>query len=125
MSPDYRLAPKHRYPLGLQDVVDVYLAISGQIESNLNKVLPNVKPKKIICMGDSAGGHFCFALSRVLAELKIELPKELVVFFPCGPPSMGSRYPSRIFQMIDTVLPPAPSFGFSDMYCSGNALTHC
>lgn len=57
LCPDYRLAPEHPFPAGLQDCLAVYRAL-------LDEGYP---PGRIALSGDSAGGGMCLAL---LGEVK-------------------------------------------------------
>ena len=63
--PDYRLAPEHRYPAALEDVVGAY---RGLLELGFDR---------IVLAGDSAGGGLAFALlERILTE---DLPRPLCI----------------------------------------------
>jgi acetyl esterase/lipase len=64
ISVDYRLAPEVKYPGGLEDV-----------ERALNHLVNNaatfgVNPKKIVLMGDSAGGNLVAAVTQRLRSKK-------------------------------------------------------
>lgn len=69
---DYRLAPEHRFPAGLDDAVAGYrwLLSSG------------VDPKRIAVAGDSAGGGMTLALALRLRDAGEPLPACLVCLSP-------------------------------------------
>ncbi len=69
---DYRLAPEHPYPAGLDDAVAGYRAL---IERGL-------KPERIAVAGDSAGGNLTFALALRLKAIDVALPGALVCLSP-------------------------------------------
>lgn len=59
---NYRKAPEHPFPAGLDDAIDVYME------------LLNLGHKNIIIGGDSAGGGLCLALMQKLRASEIEMP---------------------------------------------------
>jgi epsilon-lactone hydrolase len=71
-SVDYRLAPEHHFPAGLEDAVAGY-----------HWLLSNgVEPRNISVMGDSAGGGMTLALALRLREGGAPLPACLVCLSP-------------------------------------------
>ncbi|KAJ3023954.1 UNVERIFIED_CONTAM: hypothetical protein HDU68_008396 [Siphonaria sp. JEL0065] len=59
LSIDYRLAPEYVFPLALHDAISAYAFLtSPPPELNLKKC----NPKKVVIMGDSAGGGLSLAL---------------------------------------------------------------
>lgn len=72
IMPDYRLAPKHKFPAGLNDCVVAYehLLDSG------------VKPEQIAIMGDSAGGNFTFATMAEIIRKQLPMPSCAVALSP-------------------------------------------
>lgn len=68
LSVQYRLAPDHPFPAALQDATEVY-----------EELLKRYSPKRIIFMGDSAGGGLALAATLRLREKKVPLPAALVL----------------------------------------------
>jgi acetyl esterase/lipase len=75
ISVDYRLAPEVKYPGGLEDV-----------ERALNHLVNNaatfgVNPKKIVLMGDSAGGNLVAAVTqRLRSKNDIQLAGQVLLY---------------------------------------------
>lgn len=72
--PEYRLAPEHVLPAAIEDCVNVYkwLIEDGKYD-----------PKKIIFMGDSAGGNLVFSTTlKILEENQLPTPGKLVALSP-------------------------------------------
>ena len=69
---DYRLAPEHPYPAGLDDCVSAYRAL-------LDKGLD---ASNIIVGGDSAGGNLTLALALRLKDEGLPLPAGLICLSP-------------------------------------------
>lgn len=69
---DYRLAPEHPFPAGLEDALSAYQWLLEQ--GNL--------PEEIIIAGDSAGGGLALATLLSLRDDRIPLPSRAVLFSP-------------------------------------------
>lgn len=69
---DYRLAPEHRYPAPLIDVLEAYQALLEQ----------GYAPQNIVIGGDSAGGHLTLTSALALKAQGLPLPGALVCFSP-------------------------------------------
>ena len=72
LSVDYRLAPEHPYPAGLEDCFAVYSSL-------LNS---GYSPKDIALLGDSAGGNLALCLLNKLKFLGLEQPACLCAASP-------------------------------------------
>ena len=70
--PEYRLAPEHPFPAGLQDCVSVYKALLGK----------GYAPGDIIVGGDSAGGGLTAATMLQLRHDGVPLPRAAVLLSP-------------------------------------------
>ena len=69
---DYRLAPEHHFPAGLDDAVAGYRWLLSN----------GIAPENISVMGDSAGGGMTLALAMILRESRTPLPASLVCLSP-------------------------------------------
>ena len=69
---DYRLAPEHRFPAGLDDAVAGYRWLLSN----------GIDPKSIAFVGDSAGGGMTLALALRLRDGGEPLPASLVCLSP-------------------------------------------
>ncbi len=70
--PDYRLAPEHPFPAGLQDVVDAYHALRSM----------TADPGRIVLAGDSAGGGLVASLLLALKKEGAAMPAAAALFSP-------------------------------------------
>lgn len=70
--PDYRLAPEHKYPDALNDVITTYRSI-------LDSGLPS---NQIILVGDSAGGTLTLQLINYILKEKLDIPSAAVLLSP-------------------------------------------
>ncbi len=70
--PEYRLAPEHPFPAGLDDMVAVYRAL-----------LANGTPaEQIVVVGDSAGGGLATSMLLRVRDAHLPLPRALVLLSP-------------------------------------------
>lgn len=72
LVPDYRLAPEHPFPAALDDAVTSYLWLLAD----------GADPRRIVIVGDSAGGGLALALLLKLRDLGIVLPSAAVTMSP-------------------------------------------
>lgn len=69
---DYRLAPEHPFPAGLDDAVAAWRGLRGE----------GLEPGRVAIAGDSAGGGLAVATALRLRELGEPMPRALVLFSP-------------------------------------------
>jgi monoterpene epsilon-lactone hydrolase len=70
--PDYRLAPEHKHPAALEDVLTVYRCVLNE----------GVKPDRLILAGDSAGGCLVLAAALALKAKGEPMPAGLLLASP-------------------------------------------
>jgi epsilon-lactone hydrolase len=69
--PEYRLAPEHPHPAGLQDAREVIAALYGEAE-----------PGSVVVSGDSAGGGLALSLLLSLRDEGAPLPAGCILMSP-------------------------------------------
>ncbi|MGN0529156.1 MAG: alpha/beta hydrolase fold domain-containing protein [Eubacterium sp.] len=101
-SPDYRIYPKVKYPVPLNDVYDSY-----------RKVLDKgIKPNNIIVIGDSCGSNMAAALCMRLRKEKTPMPKALILFSFWGDLSnSGDSYKTNCYRDPFYGIPKRLSYG--------------
>ena len=93
-SVDYRLAPEHPYPAGLDDCYRVAERLPAMLEQR------GIPPfSQWIIMGDSAGANLAAGLSLRLKEEKKELPAKQVLVYPVAYWNHSDQSP---FESIET-----------------------
>lgn len=73
-SVDYRLAPEHPYPAGLNDVYRVAEVLLTPLEDE--------EEEDWIIMGDSAGGNLSAVVSMLLRDRGRRMPKKQILIYP-------------------------------------------
>ena len=92
IAPGYRLAPFATYKEAFDLIVPLY-----------KKYCADHPEKKIIVMGDSAGGGFSLALAEYLKSEGMRLPDELVLFSPWVDVSMENEEIPK-YQPLDPMI---------------------
>ena len=90
VSVDYRLAPEHRFPAGLEDCY----AVAREIF--MDATLFDSKPEDIVLIGDSAGGNLAAVVSLMARDRGEFLPAKQILIYPLTASDHGenSPYPS-------------------------------
>jgi len=95
-SVDYRLAPDNKFPAALNDVWQTYFWLVNNAESHLN-----IKPEKIILIGDSAGGNLVCALTIMAIKKGFRVPDGLILCYPALSLSKVRFTPSLLLSVDD------------------------
>ncbi|MCA3642488.1 MAG: alpha/beta hydrolase, partial [Methylobacterium sp.] len=72
ISIDYRLAPEHPFPAGIEDCLAAYRSLLND----------SVDPASVVFAGDSAGGGLVVTTSLSARDVGVPLPAALVAFSP-------------------------------------------
>ena len=65
----------------------------------------DVEPKKIILVGDSAGGNLVAALTNLLISFKLKIPDGIVLVYPAMNLNYYNFTPSLLTSLNDMILP--------------------
>lgn len=76
VSVEYRLAPEHPFPTGLEDCYTAAKAIFTK------EFCLHVEPEEITIIGDSAGGNLAAAVSLLARDRGEFLPKQQILIYP-------------------------------------------
>ena len=76
VSVDYRLAPEHRFPAGLEDCYAVAKAVFQK------RKLLRTNPEQITLIGDSAGGNLAAAVSLMARDRGEFAPRRQILIYP-------------------------------------------
>lgn len=112
VSIDYRLAPEHRFPVGLEDCYAVAKAIFTR------GFLPNIDPDGITVIGDSAGGNLAAALCLMARDRGEFMPKRQILIYPCtnNDYSENSKFLSLHENGKDYLLTRKNLYDYMDLY---------
>ncbi len=91
LSVDYRLAPEHRFPSGLEDCYAAARDLFAQCAKSDSPI--GATPEEVILMGDSAGGNLAAAVSLMAAERGEFLPRRQVLIYPALQNDFGHSSP--------------------------------
>ena len=102
---DYRLAPEHPYPAGLDDCVAAYRWL---LESG-------IKPGHVVIMGDSAGGGLTISTALRLKDAGLDQPAALVALSPwvnlaCDGETMDTKAADDPMTSREQLLVPAAAY---------------
>jgi acetyl esterase/lipase len=108
LSVDYRLAPEHPYPAGLEDCISIYNWLLSR----------GIKSKNIIIAGDSAGGYFTIMTLVNLRDNESSLPAGAICLSPATDLALNS---DSYFKNAssDPVLGDLGIFWWAEAYLAG------
>ena len=104
---DYRLAPEHPFPAGLDDCVAAYRGL-------LDK---GIAAKSIVIAGDSAGGNLTLVTALKLKELNLEQPGGLICLSPATDMEGFESRRSNIYS--DAMFTAEMFASLPPLYCPG------
>ena len=87
--PEYRLMPKYRYPVAIEDCYNAYLWVLQNAE------MLNINSDKIIFVGDSAGGNIAAAVTLMLRDNNQQMPNGALLVYPVLDKSMSTESMKR------------------------------
>jgi len=73
---DYRLAPEHPFPAGLEDCLEAWHALQSQAQRL------DIDPRRVAIAGDSAGGNLAAAVCLALREAGERQPVGQALIYP-------------------------------------------
>jgi len=105
---DYRLAPEHPYPAGVDDAIAAYLSVVKNAKSL------GVDPSKIGVGGDSAGGCHAAVVAQQVRNCGGPIPDFQVLIYPVTDGHLNSQ---SIVELDDAyILPRERMTWYRDMY---------
>ena len=96
---DYRLAPDHKFPTGLEDCIAGLFWILHIVQKLFSQ-----KVKKYILIGDSSGGNLVTALTFWLIENNLKLPYFISLCYPALQLRNKTYTPSMLNSFDDPLL---------------------
>ena len=113
---DYRLAPEHPYPAGLEDSVSAFL----WMRDNAPAAVQKPSPDHCFIAGDSAGGNLALAALQQLRDNGLPLPVAAIALSPAtdltgSSPSMVSK------KAVDPIIQPESLALIDPIYIQGAA----
>jgi len=99
LSVDYRLAPAHPFPEPLDDIWQAYYWAINNAEQL------GITPKKVVIVGDSAGGNLALALAYKAIQAEVKVPDGIVVAYPALNLSKNNFTDSLLLTLDDLLLP--------------------
>jgi len=112
---DYRLGPDHKFPDGLNDCWKTYLWVVNYAEKYLH-----VRFKKIILLGDSAGGNLVFGVTNLSIQKNVRVPDGIIGTYPAMSTSFGLFSPSLLLSFDDIVLNMSTLMYFVDSFAEND-----
>ncbi|MBW8638863.1 alpha/beta hydrolase [Hoeflea sp. WL0058] len=85
VSVDYRLAPEHKFPAGVEDAIAAYRWVRHNAEAL------GGDPAKVGVGGDSAGGNFAAVVSQQALDRNFQPPELQLLIYPSLDSSMSTQ----------------------------------
>lgn len=82
ISVEYRLAPEHPFPAGLEDCYNVTKVIASNIIKEVKEEGKLKEPRKLIISGDSAGGNLAAVISLLARDSGDFMPDKQILYYP-------------------------------------------
>ena len=123
ICPEYGLAPEHKFPAAVQDILDCYIHLTSP-DSNVENDI-GFYPSKVVVVGDSAGGSISVALVVSLNMCRHPLPTELLLTNPVITSSLTHHQPSHALIPIDPLICFSEYMLSADSYAPGNTTDSC
>ncbi|HVP21562.1 MAG TPA: alpha/beta hydrolase [Anaerolineaceae bacterium] len=111
LLPDYRLAPEHPYPAGLDDCLSTYRWL----------LFRGYAPQRIVMAGDSEGGHIMLSALLRLRDAGLPLPAAAIGISPNTDPTCSGES-MRFNALRDAVLSPIFARRMMHHYVGGHSL---
>ena len=99
-SVDYRMPSDHPFPSAPEDCLRVYQFLVNHVHKYMN-----IRPKRIILAGDSAGGNLAFSLMGLILKNKLPPPIGIYTAYPACDLRLQFS-PSKIYAFTDPLLHP-------------------
>jgi acetyl esterase/lipase len=118
ISVDYRLAPEHKFPAGLEDCYFAAKEIILHAEEHFG-----IDPADVTLIGDSAGGNFCAAVSLMARDRGEFMPSRQILLYPAvnNDFSERSQFSSIRENGTDYILTRKRLCDYMDLYQSSPA----
>lgn len=117
ISVNYRLAPEHPFPIGLEDCYAAAKAVYT------GKLLSGLDPRRVTLIGDSAGGNLAAALCLMAKDRGEFLPRQQILIYPAvsNDYTENSPYPSVRENGTDFLLTGVKLQQYLDLYQSSES----
>lgn len=94
LLPDYRLAPEHRFPAGLEDCVSAHKWMVANGPTGPGPA------RATFVAGDSAGGSLTLATLLALRDRKMKMPMGAIAISPCTDFTLASESLKTVYDPI-------------------------
>jgi len=107
LLPDYRLAPEHQFPSGLEDCVSAHRWLVANGPDGPHPA------RATFIAGDSAGGNLTLATLLTLRDRKLTLPAGAIAISPCADFTLASQ---SLKTVVDPIISARTMPLFRDLY---------